>query len=456
MLAIFGFRKNRSQTLSNQGPESEAEVYEDGCHTVATALTGTALENVYTLLQPPRSAARAGSPGDGADGKMSDHQGKGTLVLSPPPIPGISHPAMGGGKHPFFSPREVSEVDPVFEADRYWADDKQRTTDVLQADNDWMLEGQLRDPHAERHWFDGMLQERTFGEQRMNDRQTDRYWTENRHPDRHLERQWTVDKHTQRQIDRKIEKQWMGGRQIERSWSENRPMDMQVDNQGTESRWKLDRQVQTLLAQRPLPPYPSDRTPSPKQESGPLKNMEVAAAVEWHPQDSQGDRHTSPDAGGGSSVGRRSSSDVGGVVTTYRPSASKPDPPPQSSKPNLPKLRQRHRREGSDALPEEDGDEERDPGKSERRERRHDSESLPPPIPEKPKTSSYVTFPKEPSNERELPPPPVPPPINKPVHGLPDRAASQGEEGLRPQAPVKPQRNRKAVSCDAGKAPTHY
>uniref|UniRef100_A0A8C6P1W8 CARMIL C-terminal domain-containing protein n=1 Tax=Nothobranchius furzeri TaxID=105023 RepID=A0A8C6P1W8_NOTFU len=444
MLAIFGFRKNRSQTLSNQGPESEAEVYEDGCHTVATALTGTALENVYTLLQPPRSAARAGSPSDGADGKMSDHQGKGTLVLSPPPIPGIPHPAMGGGKHPFFSPREISEVDPVFEqpleTDKYWADDKQRTTDVLQADNDWMLEGRLRDPHAERHWFDGVLQERTFGEQRMNERQADRYWTENRHPDRHLERQWTVDKHTQRQIDRKIEKQWMGGRQIERSWSENRPVDMQVDSQGTESRWKLDRQVQALLAQRPLPPYPSDRTPSPKQE----KNMEVAAAIEWLPQDSQGDRHTSPDAGGGSTVGRRSSSDVGGVVTTYRPSASKPDPPPQSSKPNLPKLRQRHRRESSDTLP----------GTS-----LHiyfhvllvlvSNKTI------TPKTSSYVTFPKEPSNERELPPPPVPPPINKPMHGLPDRAASQGEEGLRPQAPVKPQRNRKAMSCDAGKIPTY-
>lgn len=42
-----------------------------------------------------------------------------------------------------------------------------------------------------------------------------------------------------------------------------------------------------------------------------------------------------------------------------------------------------------------------------------------------PKTSSYVTFPKE-SNERNLPPPPVPPPVNKFVHGLPDRAASQG------------------------------
>uniref|UniRef100_A0A8C4EZ40 Leucine-rich repeat-containing protein 16B n=1 Tax=Dicentrarchus labrax TaxID=13489 RepID=A0A8C4EZ40_DICLA len=40
MLAIFGFRKNRNQTLSNQGPESEAEVYGDGCHTVATAPTG--------------------------------------------------------------------------------------------------------------------------------------------------------------------------------------------------------------------------------------------------------------------------------------------------------------------------------------------------------------------------------------------------------------------------------
>lgn len=25
-----------------------------------------------------------------------------------------------------------------------------------------------------------------------------------------------------------------------------------------------------------------------------------------------------------------------------------------------------------------------------------------------------------------------------------------GDEGLRPQAPVKPQRNRKAMSCDAG------
>uniref|UniRef100_A0A8C6S9N6 Capping protein regulator and myosin 1 linker 3 n=1 Tax=Neogobius melanostomus TaxID=47308 RepID=A0A8C6S9N6_9GOBI len=41
MLAIFSFRKNRSQNQSNQGPtESEAEFFGDGCHTVATAPTG--------------------------------------------------------------------------------------------------------------------------------------------------------------------------------------------------------------------------------------------------------------------------------------------------------------------------------------------------------------------------------------------------------------------------------
>ena len=67
----------------------------------------TATENVYTLLQPPRSAGRAGSPGEGADGKINDRQGKNTLVLSPPPVPGIPHPGVGGSKHPFYSPREV-------------------------------------------------------------------------------------------------------------------------------------------------------------------------------------------------------------------------------------------------------------------------------------------------------------------------------------------------------------
>ncbi|XP_031167540.1 capping protein, Arp2/3 and myosin-I linker protein 3-like isoform X1 [Sander lucioperca] len=457
MLAIFGFRKNRNQTLSSQGPESEAEVYGDGCHVVATAPTGAATENVYTLLQPPRAAARAGSPGEGADERMNYHQGKNTLVLSPPPVPGIPHPGVGGSKHPFYSPREISEVDSVFEhpmeTDRYCVDDKHRTTDALHADKP-RIEAWQGDHHVEKQRFDSKLQERSLGEARTADRQTDKYWTESRHPDRHMDRQWTVDRHTQRQIDRKIERQWMGGRQIDRSWSENRPTDVQVDNQWTENRHgsrKTERQVHALhLAQRPLPPYPSDRTPSPKQETDPLKSAE-AAATDWHQQDAQGDRQMCPDTGGGFTEGWRGGGGGGGGRA---PPCAKPDPPPQSSKPNLSKLRQRHRLESSDALrgTEEEADVDKYPGKMEKKERekRRDSEGQPPPIPEKPKTSSYVTFPKESANERNLPPPPVPPPVNKPVHGLPDRAASQGEEGLRPQAPVKPQRHRKAMSCDAG------
>lgn len=348
----------------------------------------TATENVYTLLQPPRSAARAGSPGEGVEGKN-------TLVLSPPPVPGIPHPGVGGSKHPFYSPREVQsvyiyiyvfimlevfirynhffciytitsfayscyvlqkfEADAVLEqsveADRYWVDDKQRTTEVLQADKQWM-EGRQSDQHVERHRLDDRLQERTFGEPRT----TDRHWTESRHSERHMDRQWTVDRHTQRQIDRKIERQWMGGRQIDRLWSENRPTDIQVDNQWTESRHpsrKPDRQVQALhLAQRPLPPYPSDRTPSPKQETDPLKTTE-AAAPDWHQsqQDQQGDRHTCLDSGGVFAEGWRSSAGGGASAGRAAPCASKPDPPPQSSKPNLSKLRQRHRLESSDTLP---------------------------------------------------------------------------------------------------------
>ncbi|KAK5869922.1 hypothetical protein PBY51_024599 [Eleginops maclovinus] len=454
MLAIFGFRKNRNQTLSNPGPESEAEVYSDGCHFVATAPTGTATENVYTLLQPPRSSARAGSPGEGADVKPSDHQGKNALVLSPPAVPGIPHPGMGGSKHPFFSPREKSEVDAVFEhpseSEKYWMEDKHRATDTLHADKPWVEARQGDQPaekHAERQRFDSRPQDRTPGEPRTIDRQTDRYWTESRH----MDRQWTVDRHTQRQIDRKIERQWMGGRQIDRLWSENRPTDLQMDNQGTESRQgskKTERQVQTLhLAQRPLPPYPSDRTPSPKQDKDPLKSSE-AAAPDWHQQDMQGDRQMCPDTGGGLTEGWRSS----GGGSRAASCLSKPDPPPQSSKPILSKLRPRHRLESADTLPEEESDVEKEYGKMEKNERqkRRDSEGHPPPIPEKPKTSSYVTFPKDSANERNLPPPPVPPPTHKPLHGLPDRAASQGDEGLRPQAPAKPQRNRKAMSCDAG------
>ncbi|XP_061744135.1 LOW QUALITY PROTEIN: capping protein, Arp2/3 and myosin-I linker protein 3-like [Nerophis ophidion] len=398
MLAIFGFRRNRNQTLSNQ--ESEFDYYADGSHTMATAPFGTATENVYTLLQPPWSATKAGSPVEVADGKN-------TLVLSPPSQSGV-----GGSKHPFYSPTERSEMGAVpeqsKESNKYWADDKQRTSEVLQAEDIWM-DGRLTDPHAEKLSERRRSDDRTLGEVRT------------------VDRQWTVDRHTQWQIDRKMERQWMGGRQIDRSWSEGKQPDVQPDAHWTErSGWRTDRQIPALhFAQRQLPPYPSDRTPSPK---------EVNTGV-----DAQGERRSSPDA-----EGRRSS--VGG-----RPAAcgTKPEPPPQSSKPSMSKLRPRHRLETSDTLPEEDGDAETDPAKRER-ERRRDLEGQPPPIPEKPKTTSYVTFPKESAMERNLPPPPVPPPFSRPPLGLPGRAASQGEEGLRPQAPVKPQRNRKAMSCDAG------
>uniref|UniRef100_A0A3P8T6W4 Capping protein regulator and myosin 1 linker 3 n=1 Tax=Amphiprion percula TaxID=161767 RepID=A0A3P8T6W4_AMPPE len=226
MLAIFGFRKNRNQTLSSQGPESEAEVYGDGCHTVAT--------NVYTLLQPPRAAARAGSPSEGVDGKINDHQGKNALVLSPPLVPGIPHPGGGGSKHPFYSPRE---------------------------------------------------------------------------------------------------------------------------------------------------------------------------------QDVQGDRHTGPDTSGGFTDGWRSSS-VGGVgisASRSAPLTSKPDPPPQSSKPTLPKLRQRHRLESSDALP----------------------------------GTTQVIFVNTVQVRKQIL-------ACKKLLAAIFASSLDVSQGIRPQAPVKPQRNRKAMSCDAG------
>ncbi|XP_038136666.1 capping protein, Arp2/3 and myosin-I linker protein 3-like isoform X2 [Cyprinodon tularosa] len=425
MLTIFGFRK-----------KSEAEVYGDGSHTVVTASTGTTMENVYTLLQAPRPAARSSS--NGSDGKINDQQGKGALSL--PPEPSIPQPGVDGGKHPLYSPREISEMDALFEqhveTDKYWVDDKQRT-EVLQAEADLLVEGRPGDPLPETQCFGDRLQDMTLGDPRTSDGQTDWYWTESRH----MERQWTVDRHTQRQIDRKIERQWIGGRQIERSWSENRPMEAQIDNQWMGRRHTgrtVDRQAQNLpLAQKPLPPYPSERTPLPKQERDPSKSTETAS-IEWHPLDSQGDR-------GGSTDGWRGSGKAGSGVSASR----KPDPPPQSSKPNVSRLRPRQWRENSVTLPEEEGDEERDAEKMERREKRRDSEGQPPHIPEKPKTSSYVSFSKESANDRNLPPHPVLPPANRPIHGLPDRAASQGYEGLRPQAPVKPQRNRKAMSCDA-------
>lgn len=201
------------------------------------------------------------------------------------------------------------------EADKYWVDDRQRTAEV-------------------KLWMEARQGE-----------QTDRYWTESRHQDRHLDRQWTVDRHTQRQIDRKIEKQWLGGRQIERSWSENKAADFPADGQRS---WRTERQLPPLqLAQRPLLTFPSDGTPSPKQEDDQPRNAESTAALTWHQQETQ---DLSPDAAAGFTEGWRSGGAGGGGGGSRGVAAVEP-PQHGGNKPNLPRLRPRHRNESSDSHP---------------------------------------------------------------------------------------------------------
>lgn len=66
MLAIFGFRKNRSQT-SGQGSECSAEFYGDVGHVVATATMGF----VYTQTKPGQKEktclSRGPTTNEGAD-----------------------------------------------------------------------------------------------------------------------------------------------------------------------------------------------------------------------------------------------------------------------------------------------------------------------------------------------------------------------------------------------------
>uniref|UniRef100_A0A3P8UU47 Capping protein, Arp2/3 and myosin-I linker protein 3-like n=1 Tax=Cynoglossus semilaevis TaxID=244447 RepID=A0A3P8UU47_CYNSE len=102
------------------------------------------------------------------------------------------------------------------------------------------------------------------------------------------------------------------------------------------------------LNTQPLPPYPSDQTPSPKTETDTMIGLELSL-TEWQQQDTLGDRHMFTDSAGAFTEGWRSS--AGGAGGRSGLCASKPDPPPQSSKPNLTKLRPRHRLESADALP---------------------------------------------------------------------------------------------------------
>ncbi|KAM6963029.1 capping protein, Arp2/3 and myosin-I linker protein 3-like [Aplochiton taeniatus] len=351
MLAIFGFRRNRNSTLSNQGPESAGEGCGEECRTVATAPTGTATENVYTLLQPPRSNTRVGSPGEGADGKVEDQRPEDALTLTLKPVQGIPHPGIGGSKHPFYSTRKAdSELEPPAELDRAWAEDRQmdkQWTDGKHTDRQW-ADGKLTDRQADRpadqQWIEERPSERTWADGRTADRHPDRYWTESRHTDRQAERQWTVDRHTQRQIDRQMERQWTMGRQVDRMWAETRPADLQIDRQRPEGRqpgrpsdWPGQAQP---LAQRPLPPYPSDKTPSPKQETTDgQRSVEAMADRHLHQQDRHTDVHLDSDPVSGLEGWRTR----GGFPLSRSASCmSKPDPPPQSSKPILSKFKQRH------------------------------------------------------------------------------------------------------------------
>ncbi|KAJ8272534.1 hypothetical protein GJAV_G00090320 [Gymnothorax javanicus] len=133
------------------------------------------------------------------------------------------------------------------------------------------------------------------------------------------------------------------------------------------------------------------------------------------------------------------------------PSGPKPDPPPQSTKPSLAYMRQRHLQESSEGSMEGE-----DEAVGDRKILGH-----PPPVPEKPAdlkptsnrsptdTPTSVMSPKEAASERKIPPP-VPPSLTKSNSGSLDRAASQDEEGVKGAAPVKPFRNRKSHSCDIG------
>ncbi|XP_028856749.1 capping protein, Arp2/3 and myosin-I linker protein 3-like [Denticeps clupeoides] len=525
MLAIFGFRKNRNSTLCNQEPDSAGGCCDEECRTVATAPTGTATENVYTLLQPPRLPGRAGSPGEGVDGTVDEqlveeHVGMTELR----PVQGV-----GGSKPPYSTARQRSEPEPEHER----AADKQLDRHILkQSDRqtDRELDRQLlklerlterptereldrhtlrqMDRKAERQWAEGRQVERQW----PDDKPTERVWTDLRQTDRQVDKQWT----DLRLIDRQSERQWAEGRQTDRQWNDYRQTERQTDR---------PTQGPRTPTERPLPPYPNnDRTPSPNTQAERQAGIDLymdrhvrsdGQADKWLYSDIQMDRRTEqdtqveqlthtdtltdrwvhsdlqtekrshPDAQsdrwlyGDVQSDRQTRSDlledlqadrqvqidqrtevwlheercrVGIALPPGRslPYGPKPDPPPQSSKPNLAKLRQRHLPESSGVEEEMDG--ERDGIRLEKKEkeggmeRGREIDGHHPPIPAKP---TFVTSPQDSTSEKKIPPALLPA-TTKPVLGLTDRSLTQGEETVKPQAPVKPQRNRKALSCDTG------
>ncbi|KAI5608465.1 capping protein, Arp2/3 and myosin-I linker protein 3 [Silurus asotus] len=214
---------------------------------------------------------------------------------------------------------------------------------------------------------------------RQIDRELDRQslWRADRHSEREL------DRHTLRQIDRQAEaqqKQWLETRKgADRKWAESK---QQPDTQWTDLR-QVDRQSERQWMDRQIDRH-THRIPSPIAERDFCPDADKQIHCEdshsdsgsWEqsmdrspPSDPQMEHQIEPCSSDErcKGVGTRGTS-VGRLVLC----PSKPEPPPQSSKPSLAKLRQRPLQESS------------------------------------------------------------------------------GEECVRPQAPVKPQRSRKALSCDTG------
>ncbi|XP_030628535.1 capping protein, Arp2/3 and myosin-I linker protein 3-like [Chanos chanos] len=312
---------------------------------------------------------------------------------------------------------------------------------------DKQAEAQQR--QANKQWVESRHLDSQWAEYRNTSRPPERKWADVKHTDLPLERQWT----DLRQIDKQSEKQWMDSKHADKH--------------------NVERQVQgpRTPMERPLPPYPSgDRTPSPntqadrqlcmasqadrRQQSDPIY-AELHSDLDGHrdPEEAQTDGQVLVEMWTDGCALEDRSRGAGGVYQGRPlPCPLKPDPPPQSSKPSLAKLRQRPLQESSGTEDEVFAD--RDGGRLDKKERdggverTRETAGQPPPIPAKPKTSTSVMSPTESAQEKKFPPA-VPSASVKPVLGLTDRAHTQGEESIR-QAPVKPQRNRKALSCDTG------
>ncbi|XP_072534764.1 capping protein, Arp2/3 and myosin-I linker protein 3-like isoform X2 [Salminus brasiliensis] len=554
MLAIFGFRRNRNSTLSNQESDSLGVNCSEDCRTVATAPTGNALENVYTLLQPPRLPGSSSCPAEVADGTVEEKRMEEPRagVMEIRSVQGMPFTTFRGNKHPFYTGRTKSEAEPDHdppsgtdrhserdmdrqmlrpmdrqmskEADRQRQMDREadrqtfRQTDrpcesetdrhtLRHIDRELNRQSSkqmdtISEREVERQTLRKIERELERQTSRPSERELDRHalrqidreldrqtlWK----ADRHLERE--LDRHTLRQIDRQAEAQQ---RQASKQWAESRHIDSQwgdyrQTNRGLERKWaepkqpdaqwtdlrQVDRQCERQWAEkqagkqtqgqrsptdRPLPPYPAgDRTPSPNTQAE--RQISVDADRRLHcdvltdlsERDQPAERHLPSDMqveplqrveSSWQSEERCRATGAPGARPV--PCPSKPNPPPQSSKPSLAKLRQRPLQESSGTEDETGG--ERDTTRVEKKdagiERARETEGQPPPIPAKPKTAPYVLSPTESANERKIPPL-VPPASTKLPLGLSERSHTQGEESVRPQAPVKPQRNRKALSCD--------